>query len=476
MSDQLGDAWLSSVDLISSRLLSSDLFGAIHLAAASEHCARTDAVRLRQLLVQLQEIRRASGVLDAGAVPAMVFDALVHVTLSLGAIDEAQRLVCGALTSSPLEPFLQGVLGLVRRAQGRLVDAEALSTAAVIGASRHVSQPNAEHGSLRRWESVVDWDAQLRALAGDLSAIGRFAHFRNSIAPKVHPQPGSPQGAPLIAAPGLGAATAPAKVAVVEHFGLGDRLMFARFYGPLADSMPGSKITVVCHPLLTKLYRSSFEPCSDISFVSSEAVRVDYGPDAQLPAPAIPERLGLTNIAALRGAPGVRLKPSREAVQHVRTRLTELGLRGRIAGLAWRDSLRWYQPHRFVPLSALATPLAAAGFSLIALDPLVDLDEVDHFRRVSGIRILTTDQLPVADVDDLAALMTILDRIVTIDKVFANLAGALGLSADVFLSTFVDYRWTAGPGDSPVYPGVTLHRQRSYGDWSQPLEQFARSL
>lgn len=121
-------------------------------------------------------------------------------------------------------------------------------------------------------------------------------------------------------------------------------------------------------------------------------------------------------------------------------------------------------------------PLATRGYALVALDPLVDRDEVNMFCESSGTHLITNDDLQIADVDDLAALMVCLDRVVTIDKVFANLGGALGLPTDVFLSTFVDYRWTTGPGGSPFYDSVTCHRQRNYGDWDEPLQQFASRL
>jgi hypothetical protein len=477
LSDVPAEKDLSYLESISARLLGGDILGASRLAAPEDAPAQVaDLVRLRQLLDQLEGIRRSDGSLRVDAGPAQVFDTLVQVMLGLGAVAEAERLVSEALANWPLDPFLRGALGLVRRAQGRLAVAHELSASAAAEALVLLSLNRGDRSTVHRCELVLDWDAQLRALSGDLSAIGRFAHLRESLADGVPSQRGAPGSPPHINAPALGDVGAARDIAVVEHFGLGDRLMFSRFYSALADRMPSSRITVLCHPLLTSIYRASFASQPSLVFVPTDEFRRGARFDAQLPAPSLPEYFGCLSMDDVKTGPSPSITPSRAAVARVGDRLEALGVRSPTAGLVWRDSLRWYQPHRFVPLAGLAMPLATRGYALVALDPLVDRDEVSMFCESSGTHLITTDDLHIADVDDLAALMVCLDRVVTIDKVFANLGGALGLPTDVLLSTFVDYRWTTGPGGSPFYESVTCYRQANYGNWDEPLQQFASRL
>jgi len=468
----------SQLELITSRLLQGD-FDSARLAAqerASTPTVAEDLAHLRQRLDQLEETRRPDGRLRSDARPEDVFDTAVQLVLSLGAVAEAERLVCEALAIWPLDSYLNGALGLVRRAQGRLTDARERSAAAAAEARNQIWQPRVPQSTVRRCELLLDWDAQMRALDGDLSAIGEFAHFRERLAREFSRRPQYPAAPPLIDAPQLGRADRYDQVAVIEHFGLGDRVMYSRWYRALADRMPATRITVICHPLLTGLYEASFAGMPTLSFVPVDGSPPADRFDAQIPAPYLPHHLGLLTLADVRVGSSSWIMPSPAAVGRMRRALKRLRLQGPTAGIVWRDSLRWYQPHRFLPLTDLALPLASRGYALVAMDPLVDHDEVAAFTEECGVPIVTVDDLSLGDVEDVAALMVSLDRTITIDKVFANLGGALGLPTDVFLSTFVDYRWTTGPGGSPFYESVTCNRQRSYGNWAEPLEQLASTL
>jgi len=69
------------------------------------------------------------------------------------------------------------------------------------------------------------------------------------------------------------------------------------------------------------------------------------------------------------------------------------------------------------------------------------------------------------DIDGLAALISGLDHVVTIDNAIAHLAGSLGVPATLLLSTVHDWRWLSGRPTVPWYPALRLLRQRRQGDW-----------
>ena len=76
----------------------------------------------------------------------------------------------------------------------------------------------------------------------------------------------------------------------------------------------------------------------------------------------------------------------------------------------------------------------------------------------------------------LAAVISQLDMVITVDTLAAHLAGALGKPAWVMLQHAADWRWMHGRSDSPWYPSLRLWRQPAPGDWSGMMEQVCMEL
>ena len=77
---------------------------------------------------------------------------------------------------------------------------------------------------------------------------------------------------------------------------------------------------------------------------------------------------------------------------------------------------------------------------------------------------------------DTAALMSLLNLVVTIDSVPVHLAGALGVPTWLALSTNADWRWLAGREDSPWYPTVRIFRQPALHNWNDVFQRMAQAL
>lgn len=76
----------------------------------------------------------------------------------------------------------------------------------------------------------------------------------------------------------------------------------------------------------------------------------------------------------------------------------------------------------------------------------------------------------------LAAAISTMDLVITVDTLAAHLAGALGVPAWVILQYAADWRWMLNRSDSPWYPSLRLFRQPSPGDWAGVLEQVKDEL
>ena len=82
----------------------------------------------------------------------------------------------------------------------------------------------------------------------------------------------------------------------------------------------------------------------------------------------------------------------------------------------------------------------------------------------------------IADFRDSAALVALMDLVVTVDTALAHLAGAMGAPVWVLLPFGADFRWMRGRADSPWYPTARLFRQQRYRDWRAPLAAVNAAL
>ena len=77
---------------------------------------------------------------------------------------------------------------------------------------------------------------------------------------------------------------------------------------------------------------------------------------------------------------------------------------------------------------------------------------------------------------DAAAVITLMDLVISIDTVFAHLAGALGKPVWIMLPFSADWRWMTGRTDTPWYPTARLFRQKRPGDWIGVVADVVQAL
>jgi hypothetical protein len=80
------------------------------------------------------------------------------------------------------------------------------------------------------------------------------------------------------------------------------------------------------------------------------------------------------------------------------------------------------------------------------------------------------------DFSDTAALLDLMDLVITVDTSVAHLAGAMGKPVWVLLTYSPDWRWLLDRNDSPWYPSATLYRQDKVGDWNGVFERVKADL
>ena len=75
-----------------------------------------------------------------------------------------------------------------------------------------------------------------------------------------------------------------------------------------------------------------------------------------------------------------------------------------------------------------------------------------------------------------AALISLLDLVITTDTCIAHLAGAMGKSVWILLPHLADWRWMERTETTPWYPTARLFRQQQAGDWAEVLERVMAEL
>jgi tetratricopeptide (TPR) repeat protein len=80
------------------------------------------------------------------------------------------------------------------------------------------------------------------------------------------------------------------------------------------------------------------------------------------------------------------------------------------------------------------------------------------------------------DFADTAAVIALLDVVISVDTAVAHLAGALGKPVMLLLPHAADFRWMRNRDDSPWYPTARLFRQPAFGDWDSVIARIGDQL
>src|SRR5207245_10791365 len=109
-------------------------------------------------------------------------------------------------------------------------------------------------------------------------------------------------------------------------------------------------------------------------------------------------------------------------------------------------------------------------------DRSCSFDVIEPLTRIAGVRCFSLQRGPTQlrdaarveqvgmvnladechDIADLAAAMSLLDLVITVDTSAAHLAGALARPVWTMLMHDPDWRWMSGRTDSPWYPTMRL--------------------
>jgi len=242
----------------------------------------------------------------------------------------------------------------------------------------------------------------------------------------------------------------PGPVDILGEQGLGDELFFLRFVRDLAGQ--GADIRYAPDPKL----RTMLERLDFIKVVPAEDL-TDGVSAADLPY----------LMAAEATPPSVRLDPDPAHLTAMAAKLAAAGP-GPYLGLTWRAGLK--QPgslYKEIPMQALAGAVRDWPGTLVNLQRGPGPGE----QAPPGADFSACND----DLEDMLALMTLIDRVAGVSNTNMHLRGLVGGTAAVLVTNPAEYRWM-GSGTSPWFPDFHLYRQAADGSWAGALDGLRRAL
>jgi hypothetical protein len=241
--------------------------------------------------------------------------------------------------------------------------------------------------------------------------------------------------------------------------GLGDTFQFVR-YAPLL-ARRGAKVILEVQPSQKSLL-------ADVAGIASIYGRGETLPDFDLHCPLMSLPLafgtGLATIPA--DIPYIRVPADR--VPKWRARLGES--RALRVGIAWAGSaVHTNNRNRSIALSRFAAP----NVEFVTLQKELGPGDADMLRRHPNV-IAVGEEL--SDFADSAALVSLLDLVVSVDTSVVHLTGAIGRPFWLLVPFAPDFRWLLEREDSPWYPTARLFRQPGIDKWESVFERVRAEL
>jgi tetratricopeptide (TPR) repeat protein len=214
-----------------------------------------------------------------------------------------------------------------------------------------------------------------------------------------------------------------------------------------------------------------------ISGIAAAVAQEDPLPrfDYWLPMMRLPHVLKATSAQKLER--GGYLAPATERMGLWRQRLAGNG--GCRIGIGWQGNPGYAaDAERSIPLNHFVALAGLPGVELISLQKGAGAEQLAGWPagtpapRDLGAEIDTDGNAFM----DTAAILPLLDVVVTSDSALAHLAGAIGVPTFMALPQVPDWRWGLEGERTVWYPTLHVFRQRQRGDWDQVFGDIREAL
>lgn len=248
--------------------------------------------------------------------------------------------------------------------------------------------------------------------------------------------------------------------------GVGDEIMFAGMVDEVLRE--ANSVILECDARLLGLYQRSF-PAVKVIARQSRSATEGLKFDCVVPVGSL-ARFYRTSPA---GFPqhGGYLKPSADLTAMWRRKLSVPGASLKV-GISWRGGTpRTGIGRRSIPLDRWGPIFDVKGAQFVSLQYGDVKEEIAKW----GDRIIFFPDCQNT-FDDLGALISALDVVISVQTAAVHLTGALGKPCWALVSDPAEWRYGQNGSQMPWYPAVRLFRQRAAGDWQAVLDEVTAEL
>ena len=128
-----------------------------------------------------------------------------------------------------------------------------------------------------------------------------------------------------------------------------------------------------------------------------------------------------------------------------------------------------------IPLEKLARALSPVSGTVISIQRNPKETENSVLSGLAGRQVHDFSKLN-ADLEDMLALLALLDDYVGVSNTNMHLRAAAGRTAHVLVPGPVEWRWMAAGDESPWFPGFRIYRQGPDGNWEAALGRLRGDL
>ncbi len=436
---------------------------------------------------------------------------LAWVLVDLGRFAEAEEICRKIISDEPGLAPAHACLGTALRYQGRLHEALPSYRKALeldpsdANASKECGLVLGELGELgeavrclfRAYQLNGDAASMHVGLDALLLAAGRMAdgwrdYSLRPDAERLQKLPG------LKLSPNLPPALAGKHICVLREQGPGDELFFLRWVREL--HLRGARISYRAGDKIGGLLRGAdfiHELLAEYAPLRDADARILLGnlphaltalPSSPLPrgslepvgsaAPQFAQRIAIFFPPP---PPSIRLSPDAARVRALGEKLRALGDPPYI-GVTWRggtppaeQSGKAWLLFKEIPLEKLARVLGPVSGTVISIQRNPKETENSVLSGLAGRPVHDFSKLN-ADLEDMLALLALLDDYVGVSNTNTHLRATVGRTARVLVPRPVEWRWMISGNESPWFPGFRVYRQGPDGDWELALGRLRGDL
>jgi len=250
--------------------------------------------------------------------------------------------------------------------------------------------------------------------------------------------------------------------------GIGDEVLALSVWADQLRSRQAGQFTVECDPRLAEILKRSF-PQAQVVARQDPPSNALQSIDVVCPAWSGARFLSVKQPQGVIATP--YLVPDEIKKFELRRKYEALAEGRTIVGLSWASMAK----HGYLktpPLEAWRPILEDTSLFFVSLQYLPSDSDVAALSAMSGDRMhIDSDINSQNELDDSAAQISAMDKVITVSNSTAHFAGALGVPVATLIASGYGgfWYWFRNRTDSPWYPSMALCRQGQSGDWKQAV-------